>query len=67
VFGRMVSAHGRADPDRLNERDHPSQDRQQVRAVMPLVVFSLKRTSPSRFSLANGHISANVKSASIDH
>ena len=31
VFGRMVTAHDRADPNRLNERDHPCQDRQQVR------------------------------------
>lgn len=35
--------------------------------VMPLVLSSVGRTSPSRSPLTNGQITANVKSASIDH
>ena len=34
---------------------------------MPLVLSSLRRTSPSRSPLTNDQITANVKSASIDH
>ena len=35
--------------------------------VIPIVLSTVRRTSPSRFPLANGQISANVKTVSIDH
>jgi hypothetical protein len=35
--------------------------------VIPLVLLTARRTFPSTFPLADGQISANVKTASIDH
>jgi hypothetical protein len=34
--------------------------------VIPLVLLSVRRTSPSKSPLTNGQITANVKSVSID-
>jgi hypothetical protein len=69
VFDRRVTAHGRADPNRLNERDHRCQDRQQVRYRYATGAVQRKKDVAFQIPVngTNGQITANVKSASIDH
>jgi hypothetical protein len=63
----MVTAHGRADPNRLNERDHPCQDRQQVRYRYATGAVQRKKDVAFQIPVNEDQITANVKSASIDH
>jgi hypothetical protein len=68
VFDRRVTARGRADPNRLNERDHRCQDRQ-VRYRYATCAVQRKKDVAFQIPVngTNGQITANVKSASIDH
>lgn len=68
MFGvGLLAAHGPADPHRLDKRHADGQDGKQVRYRNSVGAAEVNQVFPSRDPFANGQISANVKTASIDH